>query len=163
MGEFEASSLPWPPLPAAPGDHRPARAPGHAGDFAERYPRRRARRRRVPSATPQLRATSCFGAEAEIGRALSSTASRRWACASTRRCWSRSTCAPAPASIRAALGLLTHSGGSSTGNLAVLVSDHVRAHVTDYRLHRRNRRLPVFPVHRETLPAPFPGPRHRRR
>ncbi len=56
------------------------------------------------------------------------------------------------------VGLLTHSGGSSTGNLVVRLSDGFAAQVSDYFVDWRNRCTPDAHsgVHCETVPALFP-------
>jgi dienelactone hydrolase len=62
------------------------------------------------------------------------------------------------ASVDAArIGLLTHSGGSSTANLVTLVSDRFRAHVSDYFTDWRDHctEFPFASVHCETVPALF--------
>jgi len=53
------------------------------------------------------------------------------------------------------VGLLSHSGGSSTANLAVRLSDAFRAHVVDYQVDYRNFCGPLD-VHCETVPALVP-------
>jgi hypothetical protein len=57
----------------------------------------------------------------------------------------------------ARIGLLTHSGGSSTGNLVTLITDRFRAHVTDYFTDWRDHctQFPFASVHCETVPALF--------
>jgi hypothetical protein len=56
----------------------------------------------------------------------------------------------------ARIGLLTHSGGSSTGNLAVQLTDGIAAHVTDYYVDWRDRCFDGGPPHCETVPGMFP-------
>jgi hypothetical protein len=59
----------------------------------------------------------------------------------------------------ARIGVVSHSGGSSTANLAVHLATQIAARVTDYEQDWRNRCQPFGLVHCETIPALFPlGP-----
>jgi hypothetical protein len=59
----------------------------------------------------------------------------------------------------ARIGLLSHSGGSSTASLTVHLATQIAARVSDYAQDWRNRCEPFGLVHCETVPALFPlGP-----
>ena len=108
---------------------------------------------------PQFRAMNCFGPEDEISRTLISggfhlMAMRVYEALSLEK-YLRSLDRVDSRHI----GILSHSGGSSTANLVVHLTTGIAAQVTDYYVDWRDRCVgPPFnlPVHCETVPGLFP-------
>jgi hypothetical protein len=108
---------------------------------------------------PQFRAMACFGAEDEISRTLiyggfNLMAMRVYETLLLEK-YLRSVERVDPRRI----GILSHSGGSSTANLVVHLTNGIAAQVTDYYVDWRDRCVPPpanLPVHCETVPGLFP-------
>lgn len=108
---------------------------------------------------PQLRAMECFGPEDQISRSLiyggfNLMAMRVYETLLVEK-YLRSLGRVDPRRI----GILSHSGGSSTANLVVHLTNGIAAQVTDYYVDWRDRCVPApanLPVHCETVPGLFP-------
>jgi len=108
---------------------------------------------------PQFRAMECFGPEDQISRALIyggfNLMSMRVYEALLMEKYLRSL----ERVDARRIGILSHSGGSSTANLVVHLTDGIAAQVTDYYVDWRDRCIPPpanLPVHCETVPGLFP-------
>ena len=108
---------------------------------------------------PQFRAMGCFGAEDEISRTLISGGFHLMAMRVYETLLLEKYLRSLPRVDARRIGILSHSGGSSTANLAVHLTDGIAAQVTDYYVDWRDRCIPPpadLPVHCETVPGLFP-------
>jgi hypothetical protein len=108
---------------------------------------------------PQFRAMNCFGPEDEISRALISGGFNLMAMRVYETLLLEKYLRSLPRVDRRRIGILSHSGGSSTANLVVHLTDGLAAQVTDYYVDWRDRCIPPpvdLPVHCETVPGLFP-------
>jgi hypothetical protein len=108
---------------------------------------------------PQFRAMACFGAEDQISRALISGGFHLMAMRVYESLLLEKYLRSLPRVDSRRIGILSHSGGSSTANLAVHLTDGIAAQVTDYYVDWRDRCIPPpvdLPVHCETVPGLFP-------
>ena len=108
---------------------------------------------------PQFRAMNCVGPEDEISRTLISGGFHLMA----MRVYESLLLVKYLRSVArvdaAHIGILSHSGGSSTANLVVRLTTAIAAQVTDYYVDWRDRCIPLpadLPVHCETVPGLFP-------
>jgi len=159
VGEFEALQLEpseSDPMPAIIGLH------GHFDTpeiFAENYLGADLAAAGYLVLMPQFRAMNCFGPEDEISRALISGGFNLMAMRVYETLLLEKYLRSLPRVDSRRIGILGHSGGSSTANLAVHLTDGIAAQVTDYYVDWRDRCIPPpldLPVHCETVPGLFP-------
>jgi len=159
VGEFEALQLEpsaMDPLPAIIGLH------GHFDTpeiFAQNFLGADLAAAGYLVLMPQFRAMACFGAEDEISRKLISGGFHLMAMRVYETLLLEKYLRSLPRVDSRRIGILGHSGGSSTANLAVHLTDGIAAQVTDYYVDWRDRCVPPpvnLPVHCETVPGLFP-------
>jgi dipeptidyl aminopeptidase/acylaminoacyl peptidase len=110
---------------------------------------------------PQLRAMNCFGPEAEISFALLKSGFTLMGMRVYETLLMLKYLRFLDRVDATRIGILSHSGGSSTANLAVQLTSGLAAQVTDYFVDWRDHctEFSFASVHCETLPAMFPlGP-----
>jgi hypothetical protein len=108
---------------------------------------------------PQFRAMECFGAEDQISRALISGGFNLMAMRVYEALLMEKYLRSVERVDSRRIGILSHSGGSSTANLVVHLTGGIAAQVTDYYVDWRDRCIPPpvnLPVHCETVPGLFP-------
>jgi hypothetical protein len=108
---------------------------------------------------PQFRAMECFGAEDQISRALISGGFNLMAMRVYEAILMQKYLRSLERVDSRRIGILSHSGGSSTANLVVHLTGGIAAQVTDYYVDWRDRCIPPpanLPVHCETVPGLFP-------
>jgi len=108
---------------------------------------------------PQFRAMNCVGPEDEISRTLISGGFRLMAMRVYESLLLLKYLRTVARVDAAHIGILSHSGGSSTANLVVRLTDGIAAQVSDYYVDWRDRCIPPpadLPVHCETVPGLFP-------
>jgi hypothetical protein len=108
---------------------------------------------------PQLRAMGCFGPEDEISRTLISGGFNLMALRVYEALLMEKYLRSLDRVDSRRIGILSHSGGSSTANLVVHLTNGLAAQVTDYYVDWRDRCVPPpfnLPVHCETVPGLFP-------
>lgn len=159
VGEFAALAL----EPA--GDDRVAAVIGLHGHldtpdvFADRYLGRELAAAGYLVVVPHLRAMDClgtFGPELEVSRALLEQGFTLIGLRAYETALAARYLRALPRVDPGRLGLLSHSGGSSTGEVAVWLTDDLAAHVIDYHQDWRNRCGFFDSLHCETVPALFP-------
>src|SRR5262245_29219902 len=158
-GEFEALQLEpseSAPMPAIIGLHGHFDTPAI---FAEKFLGAELAAAGYLVLMPQFRAMACFGAEDQISRALISGGFHLMAMRVYETLLLEKYLRSLPRVDSRRIGILSHSGGSSTANLAVHLTDGIAAQVTDYYVDWRDRCIPPpvdLPVHCETVPGLFP-------
>ncbi len=108
---------------------------------------------------PQFRAMECFGPEDQISRALISGGFHLMAMRVYEALLMEKYLRSLGRVDSRRIGMLSHSGGSSTANLVVHLTNGIAAQVTDYYVDWRDRCIPPpanLPVHCETVPGLFP-------
>jgi hypothetical protein len=108
---------------------------------------------------PQFRAMACFGPEDEISRTLINGGFHLMAMRVYEALLMQKYLRSLDRVDSKRIGILSHSGGSSTANLVVHLTDGIAAQVTDYYVDWRDRCIPPpadYPVHCETVPGLFP-------
>ena len=108
---------------------------------------------------PQFRAMECFGPEDQISRALISGGFNLMAMRVYEALLMEKYLRSLERVDSRHIGILSHSGGSSTANLVVHLTSGIAAQVTDYYVDWRDRCIPPpvnLPVHCETVPGLFP-------
>ncbi len=108
---------------------------------------------------PQLRAMNCIGPEDQISRALISGGFHLMAMRVYETLLLEKYLRSLHRVDSRRIGILSHSGGSSTANLVVHLTNGIAAQVTDYYVDWRDRCIPPpanLPVHCETVPGLFP-------
>jgi hypothetical protein len=108
---------------------------------------------------PQLRAMACIGPEDEISRTLISGGFHLMAMRVYEALLMEKYLRSLNRVDSRHIGILSHSGGSSTANLVVHLTSGIAAQVTDYYVDWRDRCLPPpadLPVHCESVPGLFP-------
>ena len=108
---------------------------------------------------PQFRAMNCIGPEDEISRTLISGGFHLMAMRVYESLLLAKYLRSSDRVDAAHIGILSHSGGSSTANLVVRLTNGIAAQVTDYYVDWRDRCIPPpadLPVHCETVPGLFP-------
>jgi dienelactone hydrolase len=108
---------------------------------------------------PQFRAMNCIGAEDEISRTLISGGFNLMAMRVYESLLLLKYLRAVERVDAGHIGVLSHSGGSSTANLLVHLTERIAAQVTDYYVDWRDRCIPPpadLPVHCETVPGLFP-------
>ena len=159
VGEFEALQLEpraSDPMPAIIGLHGHFDTPAI---FAENYLGADLAAAGYLVLMPQFRAMNCFGPEDEISRTLISGGFHLMAMRVYETLLLEKYLRSLPRVDSRRIGILSHSGGSSTANLAVHLTDGIAAQVTDYYVDWRDRCIPPpvdLPVHCETVPGLFP-------
>ncbi len=155
VGSFEASLLLPPgegPFPAVIGLH------GHRDDdevFAEEYLGDRLARGGIAVLIPRLRAHDCSWRENRIARGLLEQGFTLMGLRVYETLLMHKYLEHSDAVDARRVGLLGHSGGSSTANLAVRVADRFRVYVVDYQVDYYNQCGPLD-VHCESVPALVP-------
>src|SRR5215472_7524120 len=159
VGEFEALQLEpseSDPIPAIIGLHGHFDTPAI---FAENYLGADLAAAGYLVLMPQFRAMNCFGPEDEISRALISGGFNLMAMRVYETLLLEKYLRTLARVDTRRIGILSHSGGSSTANLVVHLTDGIAAQVTDYYVDWRDRCVPPpvdLPVHCETVPGLFP-------
>ena len=155
VGSFDASLL-LPsgegPFPAVVGLH------GHRDDdevFAKAYLGVRLARNGFAVLIPRFRAHDCSLTENHIARTLLGQGFTLMGLRVYETLLMHKYLEHLDAVDARRVGLLSHSGGSSTANLVVRISDSFRAHVVDYHVDYDNTCGPLK-VHCETVPALVP-------
>ncbi len=108
---------------------------------------------------PQFRAMNCFGPEDQISRALISGGFHLMAMRVYEALLLEKYLRSLDRVDARRIGILSHSGGSSTANLVVHLTHGIAAQVTDYYVDWRDRCIPPpanLPAHCETVPGLFP-------
>lgn len=108
---------------------------------------------------PRFRAMECFTVEAQISRTLISGGFHPMALRVYEALLMEKYLRSLDRVDARHIGILSHSGGSSTANLVVHLTGGIAAQVTDYYVDWRDRCIPPpadFPVHCETVPGLFP-------
>lgn len=108
---------------------------------------------------PQFRAMNCFGPEDEISRTLISGGFDLMAMRVYESLLLLKYLRTSERVDTMHIGILSHSGGSSTANLVIHLTNAIAAQVTDYYVDWRDRCIPPpvdLPVHCETVPGLFP-------
>lgn len=108
---------------------------------------------------PRLRAMECFGPEDQISRSLISGGFNLMAMRVYEALLMEKYLRSLDRVDSTRIGILSHSGGSSTANLIVHLTNGIAAQVTDYYVDWRDRCIPPpvdLPVHCETVPGLFP-------
>lgn len=159
VGEFEAVVL------EPPGRDRVAGIVGLHGHldtpavFAERYLGRELATAGYLVVVPQLRAMEClgpYGPELEISRLLLEQGFTLIGLRAYETALAAKYLRALPRVDPARIGLLSHSGGSSTAEVVVWLSDRFAVQVIDYHQDWRNRCGFFDTIHCETVPALFP-------
>jgi hypothetical protein len=159
VGEFEALQLEpagEPRLPAIIGLH------GHFDTpkiFAEKFLGAALAAEGYLVIMPQFRAMDCFGPEDQISRVLIGAGFHLMAMRVYETLLLEKYLRSLARVDADRIGILSHSGGSSTANLVVHLTNGIAAQVTDYYVDWRDRCVgPPFdlPVHCETVPGLFP-------
>ncbi len=159
VGSFDALLLLPPgegPFPAVVGLH------GHRDkvmEFADEYLGDRLARNGIAVLVPQLRAHDCSLTENRIARALLGKGFTLIGLRVYETLLMHKYLKHLEAVDARRVGLLSHSGGSSTANLVVRVSDKFRAHVADYQTDYQTDDIigcGPLDVHCETVPALVP-------
>jgi hypothetical protein len=108
---------------------------------------------------PQFRAMECFGAEDQISRALINGGFNLMSMRVYETLLLEKYLRSLDRVDAKRIGILSHSGGSSTANLVIHLTNGIAAQVTDYYVDWRDRCVPPpfnLPVHCETVPGLFP-------
>ncbi len=159
VGEFEALELEplgSGPVPAIIGLHGHADTPAI---FANKFLGAELASDGYLVLMPQFRAMNCIGPEDEISRALISGGFNLMSMRVYESLLLLKYLRSLDRVDTAHIGILSHSGGSSTANLVVRLTDGIAAQVTDYFVDWRDRCIPPpanLPVHCETVPGLFP-------
>ena len=159
VGEFEALQLEpsgTQPVPAIIGLHGHFDTPAI---FAANYLGAALAAEGYLVIMPQFRAMNCFGPEDQISRSLIYGGFNLM----SMRVYETLLLAKYLRSVDRVdsghIGILSHSGGSSTANLVIHLTHGIAAQVTDYYVDWRDRCVPPpanLPVHCETVPGLFP-------
>ena len=159
VGEFEALQLEpagsqW--LPAIIGLHGHMDTPAI---FANKYLGSTLAADGYLVLMPQFRAMGCIGPEYDISRALLIGGFHLMAMRVYETLLLHKYLRSLERVDTARIGILSHSGGSSTANLVIRLIDGIAAQVTDYYVDWRDHCIPLpidLSLHCETVPTLFP-------